>query len=173
MALFGSLDRDGGLFCGYDTSMLAPLLLAVAVVAAFHVIPTPSDVTVTPKFNLQGFVSEEDHTLLDGPGFDPETDRYRPTAKISFIAPATGVCLVAATETIDGKTTYTVNGRFRAVEGVRVYRRVVLLTADDLDGDDWKSSVQQRYRIVVTCTNGGTLIWSPFYEVPVTETVTT
>jgi hypothetical protein len=154
--------------------MLAPLLLAVVLVAVFHVIPTPSDVTVTPKFNLQGFVSEDDHTLLDGgPGFDPETDKYRPTAKISFVAPATGTCLVAETETIDGKTTYTVNGRFRAVEGERLYRRVVLLTADDLDGDDWQSSVQQRYRIVVTCTSGTDLIWSPFYEVPLADKITT
>lgn len=152
--------------------MLAPLLLAVVVVAAFHVIPTPSDVTVTPKFNLQGFVSDGDHTLLDEPGFDPETERLRPTAKISFVPPATGVCLVAETETVDGKTTYTVNGRFRTVEGERIYRRIVLLTADDLSGDSWEQSVHERYRIVVACTNGDSLLWSPFYEVPVPETTT-
>ena len=111
--------------------------------------------------------------MLDEPGFGPETQRYRPTAKISFVAPVTGVCLVAETETIDGKTSYTVNGRFRAVEGERQFRRVVLLTADDLSGDEWENSVQQRYRIVVTCTSGTSLIWSPFYGGPVPDTTTT
>jgi len=143
------------------------MLLAAAVVAAFHLIPTPSDVQATPKFALQGFVSDGDHTLLEQPGFDPETEANRPTAKISFVAPATGVCLVAETETIEGKTTYTINGRFPTTEGERVFRRVVLLTADDLSGDTWEEAVHHRYRIVVACTAGDGLMWSPFYEVPV------
>jgi hypothetical protein len=146
---------------------MLPVVIAAAVVAAFHVIPTPDDVKATSAFSIQGFVSESDHTILEAPAFDPETEKLRPSAKITFVPPATGVCVVAETETIDGETTYTVNDRIMATQGERVFRRVVLLTADDLAGDSWQDSVRHRYRFVVACRKDDAFVWSSFYEVPV------
>ena len=164
--------RDGGDKLRYPLAML-PSLLAAATLAVFHVIPMPTDVNVTPAFQLQGFVSETDHTLLDSPGFDAETERLRPSAKVSFVAPASGLCIVAETETIDGETTYTVNDRIVAQEGERVFRRVVLLTVDDLKGDPWQDSVKRRYRFVVACRKDGNFVWSPFYEIPIDPAAST
>lgn len=152
--------------------MIAAVIAAV-VAAAFHVVPTPSDVTSTVDFTVQGFVSDVDHTLIDDPAFEPETERLRPSAKISFVAPASGMCIVAETETIDGKTTFTVNDRVQATAGERVFRRVVLLTADDLAGDNWQDAVKHRYRFVVACRKDGAFLWSAYYEVPVEATAAT
>jgi hypothetical protein len=141
--------------------------IVAILVAGFHPIPPPGDVQAAPTFNLQGYVSDGDHTLTDQPGFDPETDALRPSARISFVAPSTGVCLVAETETVDGKTQYAITGRIEATKGERVFRRAVLLTVDDLLGDDWQDAVKQRYRIVAACVKDDGLAWSSFYEVPV------
>jgi hypothetical protein len=145
----------------------ASLALLAALILGFHSIPVPDDVTAQSTFSLQGYISESDHTLTDAPGFDPETDTQRPSARVSFLPPATGICVIAETETIDGKTQYAITGRLRAVKGERVYRRAVLLTADDLRGDDWQAAVKERYRIVAACLQGDALLWSSFYEAPV------
>ena len=147
----------------------ATLATVAALVLGFHTIPVPDDVSVQASFSLQGYVSDTDHTLLDEPGFDPETDTLRPSARVSFVAPATGLCVLAETETVDGKTQYAITGRIDAVQGERVYKRAVLLTADDLQGDDWQASVKQRYRIVAACMKDDQLVWSSFYEIPVPQ----
>lgn len=147
---------------------MAPVVVAVtAIFTMFHVIPTPDDVKTTPNFTIQGYVSESDHTLTDAPTFEPETETLRPSVQISFVAPATGTCIIAETETVDGETTYTINDRVDATAGERLFRRVVLLTADDLAGDSWQESVRHRYRFVAACRKDDTFLWSPFYEVPV------
>src|SRR5579872_2119163 len=115
----------------------ATLATVAALILGFHTIPVPDDVTAQSTFSLQGYVSDSDHTLTEAPGFDPETDTRRPSARVSFLAPATGLCVIAETETVDGKTQYAITGRVRAVKGERVYKRAVLLTADDLQGDNW------------------------------------
>lgn len=168
-----ALQRDRIEAPRYNPPMVTAILAATAVLATFHVIPTPDDVKTTPNFTVQGYVSDSDHTLLDAPAFQPETDTLRPSAQISFVAPATGTCVVAETETVDGDTTYTVNDRIDATEGERVFARVVLLTADDLAGDSWQESVRHRYRFVVACKKDDTFLWSPFYEVPVAPANTT
>jgi len=145
----------------------ATLATVAALVLGFHTIPAPDDVNVQTTFSLQGYVSDADHTLIDEPGFDPETDSLRPSARVSFLAPATGLCVIAETETVEGKTQYAITGRVRAVKGERVFKRAVLLTADDLQGDNWQASVKQRYRIVAACTQDDALVWSSFYEIPV------
>jgi len=144
----------------------ATLAGVAMLVLGFHTIPVPDDVNVQTTFNLQGYVSDTDHTVIDEPGFDPETDTLRPSARVSFIAPATGLCVLAETETVDGKTQYAITGRIDATQGERVFRRAVLLTADDLSGDDWQTSVKQRYRIVAACMKDDQLVWSSFYEMP-------
>lgn len=144
----------------------AALATVAAIVLGFHTIPVPDDVNVQSTFALQGYVSDADHTVVDEPGFDPETDTLRPSARVSFVAPATGLCVLAETETVDGKTQYAITGRVDAVQGERVFKRAVLLTADDLQGDDWQASVKQRYRIVAACMKDDKLVWSSFYEIP-------
>jgi hypothetical protein len=145
----------------------ATLASVAMLVLGFHTIPVPDDVSVQSTFSLQGFVSDTDHTVVDQPGFDPETDTLRPSARVSFVAPATGLCVLAETETVDGKTQYAITGRIDATAGERVFRRAVLLTADDLSGDNWQAAVKQRYRIVAACMKDDQLMWSSFYEVPI------
>lgn len=145
----------------------ATLASVAMLVLGFHTIPIPDDVSVQPTFPLQGYVSDTDHTVTSEPEFDPETDTLRPSARVSFVAPSTGLCVLAETETVDGKTQYAITGRIDATAGERVYRRAVLLTADDLDGDNWQEAVKQRYRIVAACMKNDTLVWSSFYEVPI------
>ena len=148
--------------------MVTGALAIVAILAAgFHPIPSPGDVQAAPTFQLQGYVSDTDHTVTEEPGFDPETDALRPSARISFVAPSNGLCLVAETETVEGKTQYAITGRVEVTKGERVFRRAVLLTADDLLGDDWEDAVKERYRIVAACVKDDGLAWSSFYEVPV------
>jgi hypothetical protein len=146
--------------------------IVAILVAGFHVIPPPADVQAAPAFTLQGYTSDNDHTLVDQPGFDPETDALRASARVSFVAPATGLCLVAETETVDGKTQYAITGRVEATQGERVFRRAVLLSADDVVGDNWEAAVKQRYRIVAACVKDGSLVWSSFYEIPLASSGT-
>jgi hypothetical protein len=148
----------------------ATLASVAMLVLGFHTIPVPDDVSVQSTFPLQGYVSDTDHTVIEAPGFDPETDTLRPSARVSFVAPATGLCVLAETETVDGKTQYAITGRIDATAGERIFRRAVLLTADDLDGDNWQESVKQRYRIVAACMKDDQLVWSSFYEVPLPAT---
>ena len=152
--------------------MIAALLLALS----FHLIPVPTDLDITAEFALQGYLvpatcspdddeaDKCDRTAIDTPGFLPETDTLRAVARVWFIAPLTGTCAIAQTDTVKGKTNFIPIATVDVQKGKPVSSFAVLYDGDDdaVAGFD----VKDHYRIVAGCSaKNGKTIFSSFYEV--------
>lgn len=151
------------------------MIIAVIAAVFFHLIPVPADVAsgMQPTFQLQGYTedatAQHARTVTELPGYTPETDTLRPSVLVSFVAPTTGACIVAYTETIDGTTSFLPIGEVDVVAGKRAYEQAALPDYDDLDGDVRQAWVRERYRIVVGCqhSDDDPFVFSQFYEVAV------
>ncbi len=152
------------------------MFVALSVVlAAFFLIPFPAALTsVQPTFQLQGYVSETDHTLNEVPVYGAETDTFRPIVNVSFVAPVTGTCMVLQIEspTAD-RPEFRPIGSVDVVKGQRAFKQAVFPTTDDLGpDDDWTPLISQRRKVFVVCSDASAdadVFASQIYQVNVAQ----